>query len=997
MLDMKGSPPIWRLTVLMIGMALGLTGQESPHTLGCLQRLTRMAEAAEREDWATVQQYSTEGLSPKGGACSSTPAMLGALYLWQGRALLHTSQPAAAIGILHRAAHHLEQAAASDSVRATVDWDLADAFVMLGQYDSLAHYFAQGIGRAESATPFYPSQRLALVCNNLGYHHSNRQVQNLAIHYYEKAVAYWHALPDTDPADLCAVYFNLGSLREDEQGMDYLLEALAIRQREGLPRFAPHAGIGSKMMHIGRYADALHYYALAIEELDTLVGIDSLAHYRYDLINTLSLRAALYLQRGDDQAAQRDLQHALSLAPTDGTYLNTRIKLRTDLAKTIYLQAGTPAAIASLKRIWHQAAQEKSYLYGYVTYNLATYYAEASDFRAAAQYALLSLRHATRDDFGTQRPRTFEDFSGATFPLNANYATLLTRYAQYLYAVPEVRALAVPHFEAALRLYEQCLEAYPDEVYIWQKYRQAALAFQQILAQQPDRTSLEAAFAASERAKSGFAQRAYAWQLTPLNTRHQAAAFAEWRNLQHRISSLREQVYYAQVDQSLAPDSTSTLQRHIFQLNQTLDSLTQHLHQVAPAFAQSQQYSPPVALRLLQQTLPDTAAFLAYSITDTLLHRYTITAQDFRHEHQPLPPDFNTLLQAFQHAVQQYGSDPLDSLYTRAHRLYSLLIPDDLPTHIRHLVLSPDDAFYQLPFEALNLNPWPQTPAFLLHEYTLSYASSATLWVQQHSTPARPTPKFWAGYVPDYTTTSPVDTLNTHLAAIVRQGRWALPGALQEGQAIERLTRGDLWQGKAATEAHFKDHAADYRILHLAMHASLNEAHPLYSKLHFQHLTPDDPTQDITVAELYTQQYRADLVVLSACNTGVGVSSTTQGLISLSNAFAAAGCPSTVMSLWQVPDATTAPLMVAFYRHLATGQNKAAALQAAKRDYLRQATTPMQLHPYFWSGLVLNGNYNAVPFPKRRPQHRVLGWGVLLFLILVAGVWRYSRTNARKS
>lgn len=966
--------------------------------MSCLRSLRHAEEAAASQDWAAVRQYSTEGLSPKGGACSSSAAIQGALYLWQGRALLYHDQAEEALKALHRAAHYLAIDHAPDSLLAELDIDRADAFVILDQYDSLVHYFTVGIDRAESAPHVVPTQRLALACNNLGYHLGLRQTYNLATRYYQKAIHYWRQLPDTDTADLSAAYFNLGSIKPGPSGIDYLHEALALNQATQRPSFAPRALLGSKLQALGRHPQALHYYQLAIAELDTLLRTDAASRYRYDFINTLSLRASLHRARGAWSDAHSDLVRALKITEGSSGFSHSRIKLRTDLAEVLALQSGTVAAIPVLERVLTDAARDSSYLFGYPAYNLAAHHAALGHDRRAVQYAQLSLRHAAFGDFDLSLPDTPEDFSQQSLPLNANYATLLTCYAQYLQRLPAYQSLAQPHFEAAMRLYEQCLRAYPEDIYTWQKYREAALAYQEHLAQSTD---LHAAFAASEKAKLGRAQRAFAWQITPITDAKMASAFAEWRALQYQITDLREQLYYMERDPRNASDTTPPdLQRHVFQLQQSLDAAIDSLEAIAPAFAAAQLPTAPISIAALQATLTDSTAFLSYSIVAQTLHRYTVTRSGFVHEAQPLSSDFGKRLDRFQRLLHHYDRDSLATLYAQAQRFYRLLLPHDLPTSVRHLIVAPDPTFYTLPFDALCTDADSLTPHFLVHRYRVSYASSATLWTQQQRTPSRPQAKFWAGYVPFYRDTPAElpDTLtNTHLAAIIRAGHWALPGAQQEGAAIARLTKGDLWQGAKATEAHFKAHAADYQVLHLAMHASLNETHPLYSKLHFQHTTPSDATQDLTIAELYTQQYRADLVVLSACHTGVGTHTESQGLVSLSSAFTAAGCPSTVMSLWQVPDATTSPIMIAFYHYLRQGMDKAAALQAAKREYLSQVTASGQMHPFFWSGMVLNGNHNPISFPQRHPWPSGLWWMLVAFVGLVVAVWRYSRVRSRNS
>jgi CHAT domain-containing protein len=107
------------------------------------------------------------------------------------------------------------------------------------------------------------------------------------------------------------------------------------------------------------------------------------------------------------------------------------------------------------------------------------------------------------------------------------------------------------------------------------------------------------------------------------------------------------------------------------------------------------------------------------------------------------------------------------------------------------------------------------------------------------------------------------------------------------------------------------------------------------------------------VYEIFNLKLNADLVVLSACETGLGKEVKGEGLIGLTRAFLYAGTPSVVVSLWQVQDRSTAELMVRFYRHLKNGQpSKAEALRQAQLELIRHGTFA---HPYYWAPFVLVG------------------------------------------
>ncbi len=149
------------------------------------------------------------------------------------------------------------------------------------------------------------------------------------------------------------------------------------------------------------------------------------------------------------------------------------------------------------------------------------------------------------------------------------------------------------------------------------------------------------------------------------------------------------------------------------------------------------------------------------------------------------------------------------------------------------------------------------------------------------------------------------------------------------------------------------------------MHGLLNENRPMLSSLAF---TEDgDSLNDnfLQAHEISKMELNADLVVLSACETGYGRFETGNGIASLARAFMYAGVPSLVVSLWQVNDASTAIIMQNFYKHLASGMTKSAALRQAKLDYIEMVDNPIAAHSAFWSPFILIGDEAPVELQSK--------------------------------
>jgi CHAT domain-containing protein len=150
---------------------------------------------------------------------------------------------------------------------------------------------------------------------------------------------------------------------------------------------------------------------------------------------------------------------------------------------------------------------------------------------------------------------------------------------------------------------------------------------------------------------------------------------------------------------------------------------------------------------------------------------------------------------------------------------------------------------------------------------------------------------------------------------------------------------------------------SQYRILHFATHGLLNSERPELSGLVFSLIDQEGKPQDgfLRLHEIYNLQLNADLIVLSACETGLGKEIKGEGLIGLTRGFMYSGAPRVVASLWNVDDLATAELMKLFYqRMLKDGLPAGAALRAAQLELSGQKRWAS---PYFWAGFMLHGEW----------------------------------------
>jgi CHAT domain-containing protein len=193
-----------------------------------------------------------------------------------------------------------------------------------------------------------------------------------------------------------------------------------------------------------------------------------------------------------------------------------------------------------------------------------------------------------------------------------------------------------------------------------------------------------------------------------------------------------------------------------------------------------------------------------------------------------------------------------------------------------------------------------------------------------------------------------------------------LPGAEHEARQVALLYHTTAYIGIQPTEAWFRQHAENAKIIHLATHGFLN-AYSAQSSgvlLAIPEKTPPAGQYDndgaLQAWEVWSLKLRADLVVLSACETGRGTKVTGEGLIGLTRAFQYAGAKTIVSSQWKVNDQSTAALMTSFHKHLLAGAERDEALRLAMCDVASGKTLGWSA-PYHWAAFVMVGETGKMP------------------------------------
>jgi tetratricopeptide (TPR) repeat protein len=375
-----------------------------------------------------------------------------------------------------------------------------------------------------------------------------------------------------------------------------------------------------------------------------------------------------------------------------------------------------------------------------------------------------------------------------------------------------------------------------------------------------------------------------------------------------------------------APDSTVARRN---ELSAQLQQTSKRLQTMAPQLA-SLVTSGGITADRMALGLGSNEVLVGFFGFGTTLYGYTLAGPEiriFQLDGYGLTEDVGELVQSMKKRRRQ-SKELAELMYKR------LLGPMQSSIAGRDLLIVPNSVLHYLPFAALH-----DGERFLAQGRAIRYLPSATLLGLM------PEAKNMVASAKD-----PVSKLLILGNPDLGRPELDLPAAQAEAQDLQTMfaKNSELFIRRAATETLMKDRALEFTHIHVASHGEFSADAPLQSRLK---LAPD-ATNDgfLSVSEIYGLRLNANLVMLSACETGLGSISTGDDVVGLTRGFIYAGAQNVVGSLWEVDDAATAELSRLMYTGMKKGLSVAKALAEAQEQLMRKKP-----HPFFWAAFVNNG------------------------------------------
>ena len=664
-----------------------------------------------------------------------------------------------------------------------------------------------------------------------------------------------------------------------------------------------------------------------------------------------------FLRRGDLQKAIEYLSYALGVQESRLTYLAGR---------RAYLNPGTLQAAVHLVVISLDQLAEAYQRTGNMEAAIKTYekgidLIKRFSARTPAEsnfYQGLGQVYLAQKDF----PRALENFKKALTLAESQQRPAAISSASIwigdVFNQSGKPAEAVPYYQSAIQQVESTRTLLQSEEHRQSFFEGALGAYVKMMEALLSAGKAEDAFNYGERARS----RVF---LDVLGSKVQlskvkSGLVEEERALQERIASIKARLSAGDAEAETRPDEG--LRKELSEAEQAYSAFLAKVRKQDKEQA-SLMSVEPLTLKQAQELLDPGTTLVEYFVTGAVTYVWIVEKEKLRFVTVELSREkLSSLVKTLRETIFTLGER--EKLNEASVSLYKQLIQPLLP-HItgKELIIVPHDVLHYLPFHAL-LSPEGK---YLIESYPLYYLSSASLLQFTKEKRRAKGDRVLALGNPD-----------------LGDPRMNLRFAELEAREVQKLyPQSTVLLKREATEEKGKSLSPQHDIIHFASHAELSEDDPLSSAILLAKGGKEDGR--LEVREIFGMDLKANLIVLSACETGLGKLSSGDELVGLTRAFIYAGTPSVVASLWKVEDSSTAALMASFYKNLKT-MSKVESLRQAQLALIRgearsdllarrgiggvgklgetpqsqsQSSVPVSIstsHPYFWAPFILVGD-----------------------------------------
>jgi CHAT domain-containing protein/Tfp pilus assembly protein PilF len=815
----------------------------------------------------------------------------------------------------------------------------------LGEYRKALDYYQQALAIARQiGDKLGVSNNLA----NLGMVYDSLGEYRKALDYYQQALAIFRKIGDKHREgaglnNLGVVYRNLGEYRK---ALDYYQQALTIARQIGNKR-----GVGKNLMNIGVMYQNLEQYRKVLDYYQQALAIARQIGDKHGIGKNLSNLGILYHRFGQYRKALDYYQQALAIFRKIGD--------KRDVGK-------------NLNNL------------GVVYLNLGQYEKAKTYFQDSA--TLLKKSHVAE---------SWTAFSGLAFvevKLN-QFETAITHYEEAIDQIEKLRA--------GVSEKEHKLSFMRDKLHVYDKF---ITLLKNLHEKHPDKGYDRKAIEIFERKQS----RVFLEEMGKSGARRFAGVPEE---ISQKDKELEQQIAATRKNRTEALTQGKNAEPHrkrLEKLQAEQADFEKTLQTDYPAYY-ALKYPKPVALENLQKNVLQAGELmLVYNVREESTDLWVIGQEHFVWFTIPLTEaqiqqqvtafrdtGIETMLNEIDTAkkrklegialkihLENAISDTLPDFVETSHALYQQLLPEPVRERFKKahtLYIIPTGALYSLPFEALVTVPDEEEPDYLIQDYAIAYLSSASLLkILRDAEKRSDTEERQAllAFADPVFQQEKCETGDERMVIDLRLRAYRdllggcipqLPATKDEALKIAKLFNVTphsypqaLYLGEDASRENVlylneDEELDDFRYVLFATHAVLPDELS-YINQPAVLLSYPEKGGYLTMADVFGLQMNADLVTLSACNTGRGENTKGEGVRGLTRAFMYAGTPAVSVSLWTVNSQATQQLNQIFFTQLKEKRQYADALRQAKMAMIEGDVEEIYSHPYFWGGFVVFGD-----------------------------------------
>lgn len=890
--------------------------------------------------------------------------------------------------------------------------DLREQALTLNNFGEIHH----GLGKSPEALKEYRQalafwqevgdrQGQASTLLNFGYVYSDLGRVREAFDSYDRAVALWRSERDQygETITLIAIGRLYSRLGESQQALGYFEDAISSIRLIGDPLW--EAGALNGMAYIyngaGEKPRALEYY-------DQALRLFRMVHNRVAEAGTLGEAGRVYLATGDNQKALEYLQESFGIFKALGARRMEIVELK-DIGRVYEAQGNKRKAFEAYLRAQAFYHAEKDLRNEATALNLIGGVQEAwGQMEKAVDSYNRALPLCRQGEYPYGEATTLYNFTRLESH-RGNLVAARARIESALNVIESLRSKIAGQDSRAsyFASTHQYYELYVD-------------VLMQLHKPHPAEGFDAVAFDASEKARARSLLESLTESRTDIREGADPALLERERNLEQALNAKAQG--HAQLARDKNSEGAQSIAKEIDHLTTEYDEVRAQIKSKSPRYAALTQPEPLSLHEIQQQLLDDNTLLLEYMLGDDRSYVWAVTRTEVSSFELPGRARIEEAAQRFYEllkANQPVPGETFDQRQTRiaeanehlseAAASLSMLVLGPLTTKLgtKRLLIVPDGALQYIPFQALTVpaatsgtteqaktagNPDEQIPLLVDHEIVNEPSASALALVISDTAQRKPAPNSIAVFAnPVFEADDPRVSFNSPSATpahrlsqeiqVQEAFRDAglgeglrippLPASGEEADAIMALAprgtgfRAEGFEASRATIA--RPELSRYRIVHFATHGFVDYQHPELSGLVLSLVDAKGNPQDgfLRLHDIYNLNLPADLVVLSACNTGLGKDVKGEGLIGLTRGFMYAGAAGVVASLWKVDDDATAELMKQFYGGVFKKDlSPAAALREAQLAMWRQKRWHA---PYYWAAFVIQGQYNQKVMPNRSP------------------------------